>query len=520
MKERSKNILKYIKKKYIFFILILLILLQVSQLLFYIINADTNPSYDEAWHLTNALFYRNHIFGFDNRSVEDLTQVSSIFYYGFSNYTHPNFFYLISSLFPINYDNILFINIIFVIILILATYGIGKELFGKNEGLFAAFLVTMYPSITGISHDYFLDLPLASIVALSVYFLIKSENQKKFLIFFIITSILGIMTKKLFLFFIGPPVVYFMVKEFSKKEKLKNKKILIGCSLLILGGIFYLLINNESPLTSFFKFAFNIYLNDFNRNFINFINYHISFLYFILFLIGLILFTLKGKNRAIGFSIIFPLIILITSNHISYVRRALPIFYAIALITSAGTLQINKSYRKIIISFIIILGVTQFFLISFHPLINENIHLGNTKIILIKKDPGSYLDSSHYEFVKPLDYQRTNITKILDLIEMDSNKKEVTICNIGESIDVSWTSIFHYVYLEKRNVRRISGNGCDPTQYNYVIIKGDITDKNSVNPEGGSVADSNRRSQDMLRNNDENFELIGKVSEIYIYKKL
>ena len=62
---RLYKIIKTIKKNYILIALISLILLQILQLSFWVIKSDTNPSYDEGWHLSNALFYKNKINNMD-----------------------------------------------------------------------------------------------------------------------------------------------------------------------------------------------------------------------------------------------------------------------------------------------------------------------------------------------------------------------------------------------------------------------------------------------------------------------
>lgn len=101
-------------------------------------------------------------------------------------------------------------NIIFLAILIFATYGIGKLLYNKWAGLLAAFMVSFYPLVAAYTRIYYTDLGLAALVAANLYFLLRNDGflDRRNSLFFALTLAAGLLTKKAFVFFaIGPSVL-------------------------------------------------------------------------------------------------------------------------------------------------------------------------------------------------------------------------------------------------------------------------------------------------------------------------
>lgn len=66
-----------------------------------------------------------------------------------------------------------------IVLLVLCTYGIGRRLLGDGVGLTAACMVAAYPMVISLSHKFLLDLPLAALVAASLWALLRSDGLRK-----------------------------------------------------------------------------------------------------------------------------------------------------------------------------------------------------------------------------------------------------------------------------------------------------------------------------------------------------
>jgi hypothetical protein len=98
----------------------------------------------------------------------------------------------------------------FLVILVLSTYGIGESLFDANVGLLGAIFLSFFPIVQDCSRQFMLDMPLASMSALSLYLLIKTENYKQESSSYLLGLALacGFLTKWTFPFFLILPLLY------------------------------------------------------------------------------------------------------------------------------------------------------------------------------------------------------------------------------------------------------------------------------------------------------------------------
>ncbi len=85
---------------------------------------------------------------------------------------YPPLVYMISAplalLFWPAADVLLGANALFLGILLLSTYGIACAFGGQRDGLLAAFIVSMYPIIYGLTRHYLLKVPLVAVESLLV----------------------------------------------------------------------------------------------------------------------------------------------------------------------------------------------------------------------------------------------------------------------------------------------------------------------------------------------------------------
>lgn len=295
---------------------------------------------------------------------------------------------------------------IFLPILIFSVYGIGKKLCSRKTGILAAFIVTMYPLILNHTRLYMLDLPLTSMVALSIYYLLASENftQKKYTLLFGLSFGLGLLVKFNYLAFIAGPFIVTSFRLLSQKKITprhnNRRKKYLALSLLIafiLCGSFYVLKGKEIfhrifdiivavfkdvTVLGFFAGRFTLLLEYFTAT----VNHSLSFLLFIIFLVGFRLFhkqTVK-ERWLLYLPVIIPslLQLLILSVPADLMLRyAMPSLPMIALITAIGLGRIRKVIaRRTMMSVLIILSLLQFFAVSYGiPLLPEKLSLPFSK---------------------------------------------------------------------------------------------------------------------------------------------
>ena len=197
---------------------ILLIFLLFAFLdLIYFFNTTTPPSWDQALHLELSLHY------FDLLKLGNLTEIinTSGFY--------PPFFHISSSLLYAIFGTDLIVsrstNIIYLLILLLSTYGIASHLFNKNVGILSALLISTYPLVISMQKTYLLDLSLTALIAATIYFLLKGENfsNTKYTLLFAIAFSFAELTKWTAIFFIIGPVIYTIY------QKTQEPKICLYC---------------------------------------------------------------------------------------------------------------------------------------------------------------------------------------------------------------------------------------------------------------------------------------------------
>lgn len=229
----DKKWLEYLKSKWAYLSLLAIYLVNVIYNYIWIIQDKKPPGWDDAAHLMLSLSYYQILADPGWDMIGKMVQVSS--YYPPFYHFFTAFMYL---LFGKSLDVALMTNSVFLGILLLSVFGIGKKIFNEEAGLVAAVLVTLYPSIFALERVYMLELPLVAMVSLSVYFLILTDHFKslKFSIAFGITIALAVLTKWTAAFFIIGPLLCIIHDTFSPRTieqrialGLKSQKIEKTC---------------------------------------------------------------------------------------------------------------------------------------------------------------------------------------------------------------------------------------------------------------------------------------------------
>lgn len=129
------------------------------------------------------------------------------------------------ALFGFSVDTAVFVNSIYMLVIILSTYGIGTYLYDQRTGLLAAFIVSCYPVLAYISRMCMIDVMLTAAVALAYYLFLKSEDfeNRYYTVLFSLTFAAGLLVKWTFLIFILPILI--MGLWGSKSMSLKKRSI-------------------------------------------------------------------------------------------------------------------------------------------------------------------------------------------------------------------------------------------------------------------------------------------------------
>jgi hypothetical protein len=126
---------------------------------------------------------------------------------------------------------------LFFCILLFSVFGIGRELFGDREGILAALFTASFPLVIRYSHVFMLDLPLASMTALSLYLLLRTDAFERTLPSVALGLALGagMLTKWTFPFFILAPFLYEAVSGLRFPEDRRRR--IRNCALSILAAV-------------------------------------------------------------------------------------------------------------------------------------------------------------------------------------------------------------------------------------------------------------------------------------------
>lgn len=164
---------------------------------------------DRPGHLLQSLTYYQAL---RPLSLDSISQI--ITYHTF----YPPLFHLSAalfySLFGLSADVAAMANLVYMAVLLFAVYGIGKRMFSAKVSLLAAFLVSMLPIVFCLSRYTYVEYALMSMVAFSVYLLIRTDDfqNKTYSVLFGLSVGLGMLTKWVFIFFLAGPLVYVSIK--------------------------------------------------------------------------------------------------------------------------------------------------------------------------------------------------------------------------------------------------------------------------------------------------------------------
>ena len=302
-------------------------------------------------------------------------------------WTWPKLFYVYTSsvnlLFGLNPLVTILANIPVLALLVVSVYSIGAALGDRKTGLLAAFLVSFYPAVFGLSRKYGLDFPLAAMVALSIALLLKSgtfsDVKKSVLLGFVVGA--GILVKGQIVLFLAGPFAVSLAASFVKERsgrirRLRNFVLTGGIALLVsavwwwgiardlLGGYFG---HVESELALPLNLAFPAFSSGWWTFYLVYSVIDISPLLFIFFIIALpfFLFSRMDHKWTLLAWIVVPYLIWTATFQKSYLYF-FPSYSAFALITALGISRLKRRrVRSFIIVVLVVSALLQFLQFSF-----------------------------------------------------------------------------------------------------------------------------------------------------------
>jgi 4-amino-4-deoxy-L-arabinose transferase-like glycosyltransferase len=161
------------------------------------------PHWDMGHHLANSIVYL-HGFSF----AHPVHFLDAYLFY-------PPFVYWVTDVFYATFGSeamwvAVLSNIVWLAVLVFATYGIGRRLWNSRVGWLSVVFVVTAPMIVSSSKEYMLDLPLTAVAALSLYLLMRADGftNRRYSLLFGIWCGCGLLVKWTLPLVLALPVVH------------------------------------------------------------------------------------------------------------------------------------------------------------------------------------------------------------------------------------------------------------------------------------------------------------------------
>ncbi|MFA5725871.1 MAG: glycosyltransferase family 39 protein [Candidatus Omnitrophota bacterium] len=407
----------------------------------------------------------NDVFSFSIKSKQ-LLELFNTPFSSAANIYWPNLVYFISSLLNLFAGNSLFVTrftmSVFLLVLMISTYFIAKDALNKQAGLLAMFLVSMYPLVFESSRQYSLDLPLAAMVALSIFFMLRTgyfANSFYSILLGIFAGLAILIKGQFVLFFIWPFLL--ILSKYILKNNRPSLKVLFNISLFILISLFIASLwwHNKAGLilkelnmhvASRQKFLENheigaiyslkFYLYHLKSLFLNSISIPLAIPFFMaLFYLP----KLKIKYKVILLMwIVMPFILFSCFFVIKHDRFLMPILPPVAILSSCAIWHINnRKARTLLLSLLVSTAIIIYFVFSYFYLYcpEQNcIRIGEKRILTGVK-------SSSYGTRFAYDSGKTKLTKeAVEIIAGDYGSRNN--CRIGTIVSSGHMNSYETLY--------------------------------------------------------------------------
>ncbi len=349
-----------------------------------------------------------------------------------------------------------------LVLLMVSTYVLGKNLFGKKwVGVLASLLLLFYPQVLHFSRIYDLDFQQTAAVtfALAALVLTKNFTHRGWSVVLGVALGLAFLTKWTTVFFLLGPVLFIALEKWQKvwsKQKLANMILAVGTAI-VLSGPWYathgqrILDSTQGTRNNIFSVPYENLWSVGNITYyadrtVDGISWPLA-----AFALAALFMALRRRSKADAFLAIWffvPYFIMTFVLFSKESRYFLPAFPAVALLTSSFFRELTTRARVIGVSLLMIVGLFFWVETSWTALlIPHEFH----KDIKLYQNYGYFAKRENafpWGYPSPTQYQ-TNVPKIADAIRDDirerANKKDTyTIIIVPNSVYLSGQQIQYY----------------------------------------------------------------------------
>ena len=218
------------------FILVSILLLGLSCNVWWLSQESEPYGFDAPMHLLNCLAQYNRIASARSPLLA-LFEKTDVNYPPFAHYVAC----LMMRFFGRHIQVAALSSSLWLIVLCLSSYGIGKELSGSASGILAALFVSFVPSTVGLFRQMYLDVPMTAIAAACVWLLLKTRGFTRWVPSVLLGALiaLGMLTKLQFpiVFFLPLASVVIAHRRVTKQFLVTLAIAAAGCSFWYLQGL-------------------------------------------------------------------------------------------------------------------------------------------------------------------------------------------------------------------------------------------------------------------------------------------
>lgn len=288
------------------------------------------------------------------------------------------------SLFGSSQDVSVLANLFFLCIAIYFVFLLGRRIYNGRVGMLAAFLFSFYPGVYGFSRTNFMETEITALLAMSAYFLLRTDNFciRRYAFLFASVAGLGLLTKQTYIIYVMP---LFLCQVFESFRKTKDRRIVFFNLFLALSvclGIsmpWYwpkikgVVLMAHQALYSHPNWG-SMLRNPFNPGFLRYLTlfevYHLFSFYTLLFIYALFRYIFSPGSFLKNFLlwaffvpyVIFTVLVIEFYSGELCPRYAIPLLIFVSIISARGALEIRNGFiRTAIVVVIVVIGLAQFF---------------------------------------------------------------------------------------------------------------------------------------------------------------
>jgi 4-amino-4-deoxy-L-arabinose transferase-like glycosyltransferase len=136
-------------------------------------------------------------------------------------------------------------NALYLFVMLASVFQMGSLLHGRRAGLISAFVCATLPALINYSRDYLLDFPMAAVISVALYTLLRSDlfKDRRYSFAFGISSGLAVLAKAMAIAYLAPLSVYTAVIASMVPGKRKDVMRSLGLALaglMVVAGPWYL----------------------------------------------------------------------------------------------------------------------------------------------------------------------------------------------------------------------------------------------------------------------------------------